>query len=102
MSRLEQIQQMLVLDPDDVFLQFSLAMEYVKLGRHEDALLQFTRVNQMDADYVPAYFQQAHTLVALQRSDEARQVLQQGIEAATRVGDTHAASQMSQMLNLLG
>lgn len=102
MSRLEAIQQMLVSDPEDVFLNFSLAMEYVKLERYDDALAQFVRVNGMDADYVPAYFQQAHILVTLQRNDEARQVLQQGIAAAKRVGDTHAASQMNQMLNLMG
>jgi len=102
MSRVEKIQQMLASDPDDVFLHFSLAMEYVKQGRYDDALPRFAHVSEMDADYVPAYFQRAHTLVTLQRNDEARQVLQQGIAAATRVGDTHAASQMSQMLSLMG
>jgi len=102
MSRLEQIQQMLASDPGDVFLQFSLAMEYVKLARHEDALAQFARVNEMDADYVPAYFQQAETLVALKRNGQARQVLQQGIAAAQRVGDNHAVSQMSKMLASMG
>ena len=102
MSRLDKIEQMLASDPDDVFLHFSLAMEYVKQERYEDALCTFARVNEMDADYVPAYFQRAHALVTLNRNNEARQVLQQGIAAAKRVGDSHATSQMSQMLALMG
>jgi len=102
MSRLDKIQQMLASEPNDVFLHFSLAMEYVKQGQYEDALAEFARVNEMDADYVPAYFQRASTLVTLQCNDEARLILQQGIAAAQRAGDHHAASQMGQMLSLMG
>jgi tetratricopeptide (TPR) repeat protein len=101
MPRLEQIQSMLAAEPDDVFLNFSLAMEYAKQGRGEEALAQFTRLNEIHPDYVPAYFQKATTLVNLDRKAEAREALARGIEVAGRIGDHHAASEMEQMLSLL-
>ena len=35
---------MLAAEPRDVFLNFSLAMEYAKAGRQEEAVTQFGRV----------------------------------------------------------
>ena len=102
MSRLDKIQQMLKADPNDVFLNFSLAMEYVKENRHAEAVAQFERVTQLDPNHVAAYMQRASVLVILKRTDDARQALEQGIAAAKRVGDTHAAEKMTQALTLLG
>ena len=93
---------MLASGPEDVFLNFSLAMEYVKAGRQEEAVTQFARVTDLDPDYIAAYSQQAAALIALGRKDEAQVVLREGIEAAERTGDTHAAQQMNETLALLG
>lgn len=101
-SRLEKIKQMLAAEPNDVFLNFSLAMELVKEDRQEEAVGQFKRVNELDPGYVPAYFQRANTLVAMDRKADAKGVLQLGIAAAQKAGDKHAASEMGQMLSLLG
>ncbi len=43
MGRIDQIQRLLENEPDDVFLNFSLAMEYESAGQAEDALKQFDR-----------------------------------------------------------
>lgn len=102
MSRLDKIQQMLKADPNDVFLNFSLAMEYVKENRHAEAVAQFERVTQLDPNHVAAYMQRASVLVILKRTDDARQALEQGIAAAKRVGVTHAAEKMNEMQKLLG
>lgn len=102
MSRLERIKEMLAAEPDDIFLNFSLAMEHVKAGQAEDAIAQFTRLTEKHPDYVPAYFQKANTLASIDRRAEARQVLTAGIEAANRVGDRHAADEMRDALALLG
>ncbi|MBP7935752.1 MAG: tetratricopeptide repeat protein [Phycisphaerae bacterium] len=102
MSRLDRIKQMLAAEPADVFLNFSLAMELVKEGRQEDAVAQFARVSELDPAYVPAYFQRANALVAMGRKADAKAVLQLGIAAARKAGDKHAASEMGQMLSLLG
>jgi tetratricopeptide (TPR) repeat protein len=101
-SRLDKIRQMLLADPDDVFLNFSLAMEYAKEGRHDEAVAQFERVIHLDPNHVAAYMQRANVLVGLKRTEDARRVLEQGIAAANRAGDNHAAEKMTQALTLLG
>ncbi|UCD27521.1 MAG: tetratricopeptide repeat protein [Planctomycetota bacterium] len=101
MSRIEQIEKLLADEPGDVFLNFSLAMEYAKADRHQEALQQFARVNQLDPDYIVAWYQRANTLIALDRKDEAKPVLQQGIAAARRVGDKHAVDQMTKIMEMV-
>jgi len=100
-SRLEQIEKMLAGSPDDVFLNFALAMEQVKAGQHEQAIARFERVTQLDPNYVPAYTQLSRTFITLGRKDEAKAALSRGVEAATRAGDKHAVSKMSDALKLL-
>lgn len=102
MSRLEQLKKLLNAEPQDAFLNFALAMEYLKMGRHDEALAQFGRVNEIDPEYVAAYFQKGNALVALGRREEAKAVLAQGIEAARRTGNAHAAGEMGELLQALG
>ena len=101
MSRLEPVRKMLQDDPDDLFLNFALAMEYLKAGQPEEALTQLARVRELDPDHVPAYLQAGQAFVALGRKEEAKTVLGEGIAAAERKGDHHAADQMRNMRNLL-
>jgi Tfp pilus assembly protein PilF len=102
MSRLDQLTKMLRTEPADRFLNFALAMEYVKVGRHEEALAQFTRVTELDRAYVPAYFQKADLLVSLNRHAEAKHVYADALTAAEQSGDKHAAQKVREALALLG
>ena len=98
----EQLEKLLGAEPDDVFLNFALAMELAKGESKEAALERFARVIELDADYVAAYHQQGRLLIGLGRIDEARRALAAGVAAAQRVGDGHTASQMTELLILAG
>jgi tetratricopeptide (TPR) repeat protein len=98
----EQIQALLKSDPDDVFLNFSLAMEWSSAGQFDAALKQFDRVLELDGDYVTAYFRKGDVLARMERTEDARTVLQAGIEAAGRVGDQHLQMKITERLNQLG
>ena len=102
MSRLDQIQKRLAAEPDDTFLNFALAMELVKTGQTEDAIARFKRINQLNPDYIPAYFQQGSTLISMGRLHDASAILREGIEVAERTGDHHAAGEMGELLATLG
>lgn len=102
LSRLEQIEKMLAAEPADVFLNFSLAMEYVHAGRQEDAIAQFVRVADLDSDYVAVYPQWANLLIGLGRKEEAQGVLSRGIASAERIGDKHAGEKMTETMKVLG
>jgi len=102
MSRREKIEAMLVEDPTDVFLRYSLAMELQQEGRHEESLARFRELQTEDPPHVPAFFMAGQQLASLGRSDEARDVLRNGIDQARAQGDTHAAAEMSEFLASLG
>lgn len=101
MTRLNQLEKLLAAEPRDVFLNFALALEYFKDGRHEQALSQFDRLREIDPDYVPGYFQKGQSLASLGRVEEARRVLREGIAVAHRTGNSHAAGEMTELLDTL-
>ena len=101
MPRIDQLAKMLDSEPNDVFLNFAMAMEYLKAERFDDALSQFTRVTEIDPDYCVGYFQHANTFVRMGQKDKARAKLEKGIAAAKRTSNNHAASEMTEALNLL-
>ena len=101
MSRSEKLRQLLDQDPDDVFLNFGLAMELAKEGRIDSALERFDRVLELDPAYLTAHSQKALVLIDLERFDEARAALEAGIEAARTAGDAHAESAMQTVLKSL-
>ena len=96
----EQLEVLLAEDPDDVFLNFGLAMELAKQEPPDPALGRFDRVLELDRDYCAAYYQKGRLLLGLERKDEARAVLTAGVAAARRCGDTHAATEMGELLSL--
>ena len=101
-SRKEKIEAMLADDPGDVFLRYSLAMELDKQGDHPRSLALLAELAAGDPPYVPAMFMAGQQLVRLDRIDEARGVLREGIETARRLGNSHAAGEMSELLVSLG
>jgi Tfp pilus assembly protein PilF len=100
-SRKQQIEEMLAEDPNDPFLRYGLAMEYVSAGEDDQAVRCFQELLRVAPDYVPAYMQAGRTLVRLNQEKEARALFQAGIEMAHRKGDLHAASEMEGFLEEL-
>jgi tetratricopeptide (TPR) repeat protein len=94
-SRKQQIEEMLADDPNDPFLRYGLAMEYVSAGQDEEAVRCFQLLLQTTPDYVPGYMQAGKALTRLNRLDEAREVYQVGIAVARQEGDLHAAEEMA-------
>lgn len=101
MSRLSQLQQMLIDEPYDPFLHYALAMEHVKLGETDVALKQFQSMNEQFPDHVAAWHQRGRLLADRNETDLAREVLQQGIAVAQRTGNSHAAGEMQDVLDML-
>ena len=101
-TRREKIEAMLVDEPTDVFLHYSLALELDKEGAHEASLAEFRGLMSAETPYVPAFFMAAQQLARIGRVSEARAALRDGIEQARAAGDHHAAGEMSELLTSLG
>ena len=100
MPSVEQIRARLEKEPDDVFLNFGLAMALSSAGEKDAALAQLDRTLALDGRYVPALFQKGRILADLGRDGEARAVLEQGIAVARGVGDRHAEGEMRELLEM--
>lgn len=101
MSRLEQLRELHREYPADAFTHYSLALEYVDSGQPETAIAELRQLLATRPDYIPAHQMLGQTL--LQHGDiaEARAALEQGIEAAAKAGNLHAATEMRGLLEEL-
>lgn len=100
-NRRSQIEAMLIEEPHDIFLRYSLAMELEKEGEHDASLAKLTELMEEDTPYVPAFFMAGQQLARLDRLDDAKSVLRNGIDQAQQSGDSHAAAEMSEFLQNL-
>ena len=101
-SRREKIEAMLADEPGDTFLRYSLAMELRKEGDFDTSLARFRELMAADPAHVPSFFMAGKLLVELQKIEQARAVLREGVEQARAQGDHHAAAEMSELLVALG
>lgn len=101
-TRREKIEALLTADPTDPFLRYALAMELDKEGAHEQSLIGLSELTKMSPPYVQAFFMAGQQLVRLNRIEEARAFLRDGIEEARKQGNFHAAGEMGDLLASLG
>jgi tetratricopeptide (TPR) repeat protein len=100
-SRVAALKELLATNPDDAFARYALGLEYSGSGDTESALSEFQRLLASHPDYTNGYFMAAQTLSRADRNDEARAMLQKGIESARRTGNQHALAEMEGMLDEL-
>lgn len=101
MDRVAMLSEILAQNPDDAFARYGLAMEYSNTGKVDRALEEFAKLVQSNPDYTAGYFMAAQTLARANRTQEARNMLAQGIASARRTGNVHAQSEMEAMLGEL-
>ena len=101
MDRLAMLNEILTQNPNDAFARYGLAMEYSKSGDAEQALAEFATLLSIHPDYTAGYFMAAQTLVTVNRREEARKMLVEGISSAVRTGNSHAQSEMTALLDEL-
>ena len=101
-TRRQQLQEMLAEEPNDPFLRYGLAMEFVSEGNDAEAVRCFHELLTVAPEYVPGYLQSGQALVRLGRPEEARTVFGRGIAKAREQGNHHAADEMEAFLANLG
>ena len=95
------LKDLLARDPNNQLARYGLGMEYSGKGEVENAVAEFRKLVEINPDYANAYFMAAQVLAKAERTEEARQLLRQGITAAARTGNHHAQSEMQGFLDEL-
>lgn len=99
MPTIAQLEKLLSLDPNDPFVHYGLGQEYANSGDYPQAITCYDRVIELDPSYCYAYYFKGQSLDELGQSDLARQVIKQGIDAAKMANDSHAAAELTGLLD---
>lgn len=94
MSRIEKIIEMLSIGGKDSFLQHALALEYIKIGKDDEALGQFNELLEREPDYVGSYYHKAKLLEKIGEIDGALNTYEMGMEVAKRLNDKHSYNEL--------
>ena len=100
-SRLEQLELLASKDPDDPFIQYAIALEFVSSNRLEEAAAILERLMAASPDYTAGYHQAGRVYEQLDRDNEARRCYEQGIVVAERRGDAKDLDEMREALAFL-
>lgn len=100
-NRLEALLGMHEKDPNDSFLMYGIALEYLSAGKFEESEKFFSQLLKSDPKYVPAYMQFARLKENQNDKESAKKLYRQGIKTANEAGDKHAAKEMEEFLDEL-
>ena len=101
MPSLEQLERLLAADPADAFVLYGIGQEYAKRGEPARAIEFYDRCLQADPAYCYAYYHKARVLDSMGQRDQAIIELRTGFKRAQELGDNHAASEISALLDEL-
>ena len=99
MPSLEQLEKLLAVDPEDAFVLYGLAQEHARLGNLTRAVEFYDQCLKADPAYCYAYFHKARAQQAQGQVDAAAATLRAGFSRAQVLGDTHAAAEISALLD---
>ena len=100
-DRMQKLQTMLEKDATDPFLLFAMGMEYKKLKQTPQAVEWFRKTLEKDPGYCVAYHQAALAYEDAGDLDAAKKTYREGIDAARKKGDNHAADEMEAALSMI-
>jgi predicted Zn-dependent protease len=101
MDRIETIKHLLTENPNDIFLNYALAMEYMSLSDWNSSIDQLEWIRSKHPDYLALYYQLAHVYEKLNNSNMAIEVYEQGIELAIKLSDKKTQLELKSALEEL-
>ena len=97
MDRLEQILEFLNEQPDDSFLRYALAQEYVKRENWALAEENYQKLLNADPDYLATYYHLAVLWRSQGKIEEAKDLLDNGMDRAKAAIEQHTISEMQSL-----
>jgi len=94
MERLQKLLEFLSDNPGDSFLQYAIALEYIKRGDAAAGCKYFEGLVKNDPEYVGTYYHLARLYKKMGEKIKAEDCYKQGIAVATKINDGHALSEL--------
>jgi len=100
-SRLEKLLEFIKNEPEDPFLKYALATEYLRLNQTDKALAYYEDLVNNHPNYVGTYYHLGKLYEALSRKQDAITTYETGMKVTREQRDNHAFSELQAVYNEL-
>jgi len=94
MNRLEKLLEFIQNEPNDEFLKYALATEYLRLNNTEQALSYYEDLVNNHPNYTGTYYHLGKLYEALNRKQDAINIYEKGMQITKEKRDNHAFSEL--------
>jgi tetratricopeptide (TPR) repeat protein len=101
LARKDMILHMLEKEPNDVFLNYALAMEQIASSDFKEADMQLKKVLSINPHYLPCFYQLGQINEKLNNYETALNYYKQGITIATSQNNIKALGELNEAIWLL-
>ena len=99
-SRLEKLLEFIKNEPDDPFLKYALATEYLRINQTDKALAYYEELISKHPNYIGTYYHLGKLYEALNRKDDAIKTYETGMKVTREQRDNHAFSELQAVYRL--
>jgi tetratricopeptide (TPR) repeat protein len=93
-SRLDKLLEFIKNEPEDEFLKYALATEYLRLNEVEKSLFYYEDLVNNHPNYTGTYYHLGKLYEALNRKPEAIAIYEKGMQITREKRDNHAFSEL--------
>ena len=94
MSRIEKLLEYMKTSDKDSFLQHALALEYIKIGKDNEARELFNDILLREPTYIGSYYHLGKLLERAGDIPKAIRIYERGMQEAKKAGDNHTYSEL--------
>jgi tetratricopeptide (TPR) repeat protein len=98
-DRIHDLKYLIEEDPGDPFLFYALGLEYIKIGKSDDAFKQFSFILNKFPGYLPVYYQAAHLMIERGDFENAELIFKAGITLAEKIKDQKTLQELKTAFN---
>jgi len=100
-NRVIQLKEFLAKTPEDAFLNYALAIEYVGMGKDADAKILFENLMETQPNYTATYYHLGKLYEREGRKDDAEAIYRKGITLTMKNREQHALAELQNALSNL-
>lgn len=100
-QRIQSLAEMLKLEPNDLFLNYSLGIELVAINKLTEAETQYKKVLDFNKDYLAVYYQLGKLYEAKDSINEALAIYRLGLEKAKSQKNNKAINEINEAIFLI-
>jgi tetratricopeptide (TPR) repeat protein len=98
MVDIDNLQTMLDAGQDNALLRFALGSAFLKNEKYEEAIEHLSKATEQNPDHSAAWKLYGKALVAINKTEEAKDIFTRGIDAANKNGDIQSIKEMQVFL----